>query len=132
MHDQVVVVKKFVPLQHGKTKRETENAERRLTPYIIPNQIGKKSRKFYVASFNIFLPHRPPAPFLLINTRSNRCFEPRQIGCTAPKEMLLQAAGKMKRRNSNKMPSGCKREMVSSDGRLKEIRSQRRGKGIVG
>ena len=42
------------------------------------------------------------------------------------------AANKKETRNSNKMPGGCKREMVSSDVRLKEIRSQRRGKGIVG
>jgi hypothetical protein len=41
--------------------------------------------------------------------------------------MLMQAhQNKKERRKSNKMPSGCEREMVSSDERLKEIRRGKR------
>ena len=123
----VIVVSKVCSLCSKRTKGEKRKEEKH--SYISAAKFEKVSSSFVSSHIRTGASsfHRPPAPFLLINTRSNRCFEPRQIGCTAPKEMLLQAAGKMKRRNSNKMPSGCKREMVSSDERLKEIRNPDKG-----
>jgi hypothetical protein len=66
-------VRKFVPLQHRKND-ERENAERRLTPYIIPSQIGKKEPQILFRDLQHF-PSTQTARSILsdINTRSYRC-----------------------------------------------------------